>query len=59
VFLKYRVSLRLDNFSFFMERFEYVVHDITTEGKIPASSKYGLVQGSRTGATPHDTPVLE
>jgi hypothetical protein len=43
VFLKYHVSLRLDKCSFFMERFEYVGHDINAEGNSPASSKYDMV----------------
>jgi hypothetical protein len=44
VFLKYRVSFRLDKCEFFKERFEYVGHDITSEGNCPAQSKYDLIQ---------------
>jgi hypothetical protein len=39
VFLKYRVSFRLDKCEFFINIFNYVVHDITSNGNIPAQSK--------------------
>jgi hypothetical protein len=44
VFLKYRVSFRLDKCEFFKEIFEYVGHDITSEGNCPSQSKYDIIQ---------------
>ena len=44
IFLKYRVSFRLDKCEFFMDRVEYVGHDITAEGNCPAKSKFNLVE---------------
>jgi hypothetical protein len=44
VFLKYRVSFRLDKCEFFKDRFDYVGHDITSAGNCPAQSKYDLIQ---------------
>jgi hypothetical protein len=43
-FLRYRVSFHLEKCEFFKERFEYVGHDITSEGNCPAQSKYELIQ---------------
>jgi hypothetical protein len=44
VFLKYRVSFRLDKCEFFVDRFEYVGHDITSDGNSPVQSKYDTIQ---------------
>jgi hypothetical protein len=44
IFLKYRVSFRLKKCEFFFARFEYVGHDITSYGNIPAQSKYDTIQ---------------
>jgi hypothetical protein len=49
IFQKYCISFRLDKFSFFIDRFEYVGHDTTSAGNIPAPSKY---IPSRTGICP-------
>ena len=43
IFLKYRVSFRLDKCEFLKPRVEYVGHDILTNGNIPASSKFDLI----------------
>lgn len=43
IFVKYRVSFRLDKCEFFMDRVEYVGHDLTPNGNCPASSKFNLV----------------
>jgi hypothetical protein len=43
IFLKYRVSFRLDKCEFLKPRVEYVGHDILTHGNIPASSKFDLI----------------
>jgi hypothetical protein len=44
VFLKYSVSFCLDKCEFFKDIFEYVGHDITSEGNCPTQSKYDLIQ---------------
>jgi hypothetical protein len=43
VFLKYRISFRLDKCEFFVDIFEYVGHDITSDGNSPAQSKYDTI----------------
>ena len=43
VFLKYRVSFRLDKCEFMMPRVEYVGHDILNNGNSPASSKFKMI----------------
>ena len=43
VFLKYRVSFRLDKCEFLKERVEYVGHDLTPNGNCPAASKFDLI----------------
>jgi hypothetical protein len=44
VFLKYRVSFRLYKCGFFVNIIEYVGHDITSDGNIPAQSKHDTIQ---------------
>ncbi|MGH7954887.1 MAG: reverse transcriptase family protein, partial [Gloeomargaritales cyanobacterium] len=43
IFRRYRCSFRLDKCDFFKGRFEYVGHDITSEGNCPARSKFDLI----------------
>ena len=43
VFLKYRVSFRLDKCEFLRKRVEYVGHDILRHGNAPAQSKFNLL----------------
>ena len=43
VFLKYRVSFRLDKCEFLKPRVEYVGHDILPSGNSPASSKFSMI----------------
>ena len=43
VFLKYRVSFRLDKCEFMMPRVEYVGHDILNNGNSSALSKFKMI----------------
>ena len=45
LFLKYRVSFRLDKCEFLKNRVEYVGHDLTPIGNCPAQSKFDMIQG--------------
>ena len=44
LFLKYRVSFRLDKCEFLKNRVEYVGHDLTPIGNCPAASKFDMIQ---------------
>jgi hypothetical protein len=43
VFVKYRVSFRLDKCEFLKNRVEYVGHDLMPSGNCPAKSKFNLI----------------
>ena len=43
IFLKYRVSFRLDKYEFMKPRAEYVGHDIPTNDNCPAASKFDMI----------------
>ena len=43
VFLKYRVSFRLDKCDFLNPRVSFVGHDITSEGNCPARAKFDMI----------------
>ena len=43
VFLKYRVSFRLDKCDFLKTQVEYVGHEVTKAGNCPAQSKFDVI----------------
>ena len=43
VFKKFRVSFRQDKCQFFLNRVEYVGHDLLPDGNCPAKSKFNMI----------------